>query len=134
MPGHASGILTPARQEHVDRYGAGPFPFSPGVIIAGASERISLSQQFPLSEKYAPLDSVDIINNSGEQILIIIDNNRARARTVPAGTIAQITNIAIRTFEVENEDSTNSTAANEINCQFSKAALTADELARRYGR
>lgn len=128
---HATGKLTPKRQALVDRYGSPVFTFAPGVIAAGASERINLNGRFPRSQKYAPLDHVDIINNSSRQLLIIINGNRPDARTVPGGTIAQLSNIGIVTFEVENEDAIGATAANEINCQFSKLPLTQDEKVRR---
>lgn len=134
MPGPGFGTrMTVDRQEEVDRNGSPIYNYRPAAIAATATDTIELGRQFPLSAKYAPLDTTRVINNSNVSLEIRL-NGRTRVETIPAGTIVQYTNQSVITFTIVNEDAAVATVQDEITVLFSRAALNADELARRYGR
>lgn len=125
--------LTPKRQERVDRHGSPPFTFTAGVIPALGIVRIYVRKQFPLAAKYDPLDTTDFINNSTERLAISFNGETENPRIVPGNTIAQFENQAVNQFQIINQDAVNATAAGEVFVTFSRAALDADEFARRWG-
>ena len=131
-PGFGSGMAR-YLQEEVDRNGSPVFNYRPAAIAAGAVDTIELGRQFPRSAKYAPLDTTRIINNSNVALEARL-NGRSRVEPVPAGTIVTFQNQSAITFTIENEDGAVATVQDEITVLFNRAALTADELARRYGR
>lgn len=131
MSGVGTNRLTKRRQEEVDRDGSPAFLHTFGVLAAGAVETIELNRTFPASAKYAPLDVMELINNSGEQVRVTLNGDTTRARIVPGGTIQVLRNRAIHTVTILNQDGVNATAADEINATFSRAALTADSYRRR---
>lgn len=132
MPTPGTGFLTGNRQREVDAYGSPDFTFRPGAIATGASVIVGLNEQFPRSRKYQPLDSTEIINQSGENLRIEINGNTSNPRLSPAGTIITITNTPIQTMRFTNESAGN-TVQDEITVIFSRAALDSDELSRRIG-
>ena len=127
------GRLDPGVQESVDRDGSPEFNFSVGVLAAGASTIINPAVLFVGAATYHPLNRLVVINNSGEEIHIIINGIAARRTRVPAGTIATIKR-SIDTCRILNNDGANATSADEVDLTFSRDPLDADELARRYGR
>lgn len=134
MPGPGFGThMTADRQQEVDRNGSPVFNYRPAAIAAAGVDTIELGRQFPRSAKYAPLDTTRVINNSNVSLEVRL-NGRTRVETVPAGTIIQMTNQSAITFTITNEDGSVATVQDEITVLFNRAALTADELARRYGR
>jgi len=134
MPGPGFGVRISAElQEEVDRNGSPVYNYRPAAILATAVDTIELGRQFPRSAKYAPLDTARVINNSNVSLEIRL-NGRTRVETIPAGTIAQYSNQSVITFTIVNEDAAVATVQDEITVLFSRAALNADELARRYGR
>lgn len=134
MPGPGFGSrMTVGRQEDVDRNGSPIYNYRPAAIAAGAVDTIEIGRQFPPAAKYAPLDNTRILNNSNVSIEVRL-NGRTRVETVPAGTIIEMSNQSVITFTIENEDGTVATVQDQITVLFSRAALNADELARRYGR
>ena len=123
--------LSPSRQLTVEKYGSPAFSYLPTAISAGADDYIEVTSQFPEAGKYAPLDTIHCINTSGELISLRINGTASTKRYVPAGTISSFDNTPIHSLRVTNEDGATATANDEIIITLSRAALSADELARR---
>jgi len=98
-----------------------------GAIAAGAAEYIEMATTFPRSRGYAPLMSLMITNNSGEFVDLEINGN-AYSR-IPSGVVQSISDQAIWTFRVTNNDAT-AVAAGEVTANISTPPLGADQAAR----
>jgi len=98
-----------------------------GAIAAGAEEYVEMASTFPRSRGYAPLMSLMITNNSGEFLDLQI-NARAYSR-IPSGVVQSISDQAIWTFRITNNDST-AVAAGEVTANISTPPLGADQAAR----
>lgn len=125
--------LEPRLSEDVDRHGSPVFTWRPAAIAAGAVATIAISNQFPAAAKYAPLDTTRVVNNSDVGLEVRF-NGRSRVEVLPAGGIAVFNSQSVITLTLENEHATTATVQDEVTVLFSRAALSADELARRYGR
>lgn len=134
MSGVGTNRLTKSRQDEVDRDGSPAFHHVFSAIAAGAVESLELNRTFPASGKYAPLDTMELVNNSTEQLRITINGQVAQSRIAPGGTVVVIRNRAIHGVTLLNQDGVNTTAADEVNATFSRGALTADSEARRTRR
>jgi len=95
--------------------------------VAGATEFIGIRETFPKSRKYEPLDTLVLTNTSGENVDLFI--NGQNYMLIPAGVITSITDQAIWTMEIKNNDTTN-VASGEIRANLSRPPLTADEYYR----
>jgi len=116
-----------ARELSVLRYGSPNFRHTFGAIAAGAEEFVGIPETFPRSRKYQPLTELVITNTSGEQVDLFL--NGENYMLIPAGVITSITNQAVWTMTVQNNDATN-VASGEIRANLSRPPLTADEFYR----
>jgi len=115
------------RELSVLRYGSPNFRYSFGAIVAGATEFVGIRETFPKSRKYEPLNTLVLTNTSGENVDLFI--NGQNYMLIPAGVITSITDQAIWTMEIKNNDATN-VASGEIRANLSRPPLTADEYYR----
>jgi hypothetical protein len=122
--------LQQTRYKRADREGSPQYNYSCGAIAAGGSEYVEVAAQFTDARKYAPMNSLRITNMSTERLTLTI-NGGSFSTPVPAGVILAITDQPVWTFTVSNDDSANATTAAEVQIQLQRAAVTADELARR---
>jgi hypothetical protein len=122
--------LRDRRATRVDKEGSPQYRYSAGAIAAGATEYVEVNRRFPDARKYEPLNSIRITNMSTELILLVI-NGGSFQTPVPAGTIISITEQAVWTFSLTNQDSANATTSGEVYIQLQKAPLDADSLARK---
>ena len=120
------------RQEYVDRHGSPSYRWQPGALASSGAETIAIETQFVGAQKYAPLDTTRIINNSGERLQINI-NGANRVEIVPSGVITTMREQSVITITITNLSATASLEG-EIQVFFSREPLSRDELARRYGR
>jgi len=116
-----------ARELSVLRYGSPNFRHTFGAIAAGANEFVGIREKFPKSRKYEPMNTLVLTNTSGENVDLFI--NGANFMLIPAGVITSITDEAVWTMEIQNNDSTN-VLAGEIRANLSRPPLTADEFYR----
>jgi hypothetical protein len=116
-----------ARELSVLRYGSPNFRHTFGAIAAGANEFVGIRETFPRSRKYEPLNTLVVTNTSGENVDLFI--NGTNFMLIPAGVITSITDEAVWTMEIQNNDTTN-VAAGEIRANLSRPPLTADEFYR----
>ena len=115
------------RELSVLRYGSPNFRHTFGAIAAGANEFVGIRETFPRSRKYEPLNTLVVTNTSGEDVDLFI--NGTNFMLIPAGVITSITDEAVWTMEIQNNDSTN-VLAGEIRANLSRPPLTADEFYR----
>jgi len=116
-----------ARELSVLRYGSPNFRHTFGAIAAGANEFVGIRETFPKSRKYEPMNTLVLTNTSGEDVDLFI--NGTNFMLIPAGVITSITDEAVWTMEIQNNDSTN-VLAGEIRANLSRPPLTADEFYR----
>jgi len=125
MPGLQQ--MQQARELSVLRYGSPNFRHTFGAIAAGANEFVGIRETFPQSRKYEPLNTLVITNTSGENVDLFL--NGVNFMLIPAGVITSITDEAVWTMTIQNNDATN-VAAGEIRANLSRPPLTADEFYR----
>jgi len=119
--------LRAQRMATVWRDGSPNYRHTFGAIVAGANEYVEMQTTFPASRAYEPLNTLVITNLAGENVDLSI--NGADYALVPAGVIFTVTDQAIWSFRITNNDSTN-VASGEIRANISRPPLGADELAR----
>ena len=115
------------RELSVLRYGSPNFRHTFGAIAAGSNEFVGIRETFSKSRKYEPLNTLVLTNTSGENVDLFI--NGTNFMLIPAGVITSITDEAVWTLEIQNNDSTN-VLAGEIRANLSRPPLTADEFYR----
>jgi len=125
MPGLQQ--MQQGRELSVLRYGSPNFRHTFGAIAAGANEFVGIRETFPKSRKYEPLNTLVLTNTSGEDVDLFI--NGTNFMLIPAGVITSITDEAVWTLEIQNNDTTN-VLAGEIRANLSRPPLTADEFYR----
>jgi len=116
-----------SRLERIKREGSPDYHYNLGVIAAAAIDHIYLPTQFPLSRKYQPLDSMEIVNNSAANPIEVVVNGHD-GYYCPAGTIRTVhgKGIALWSLDIENLGA-GATVADEIRFTFKKEALTMDK-------
>jgi hypothetical protein len=115
------------RQERIKREGSSYYTWQVPATAVAATATIYVPDQFPTSNKYAPLDWLEIVNNEGANDLTLNINGDTFA--VPAGTIRKIENKALHTVSVTNNGGA-ITTLNKITVTMRKAPLTIDQWAR----
>jgi len=116
------------RQRTVDVDGSPNFRHTFGALAATANEYVDLRTDFPATRRYEPLKSLLITNNSAADLDVEI--NGIDFILVPAGGIFNITDQAIWSFRLTNNDAV-AAVAGTVRANFSRPPLGADELARR---
>lgn len=109
------------------RDGTPNFYLSFGAINSGASQYVSVEDQWPKARKYQPLFSLVITNNSGE--VVDLELNGQEYAKLPAGVIWASDNVPVWTFKITNNDSTN-VLAGEITANLSTPPMTQSEFTR----
>lgn len=72
-----------------------------GIIAAGAVVWVDVAAEFPESRTFFPLDSIEVINNSAQEITLYL-NSHTVSETVPSYMIKPINGKAIRQFGLKN--------------------------------
>ena len=118
-----------SRLERVKREGSPNFIYPLPAIAAGVTDTIHVPTQFPLSRKYQPLDSLEIVNNEAANPLIVIIN-AGDVYYCPAGTIRSIsgTGIALWTIDIVNQGG-GVTTLGQVYLTLKKEAMTIDKWA-----
>lgn len=119
--------LSTERARRIRQEGSPYFSYTPALILAGADSYIWLATQFPASAKYAPLDWYEIVNNSGENLIITI--NAGQQYVVPAGTTRKDDLLPIHSYNIHNSSATD-TVAGEIVVMFARQPITEDKALR----
>ena len=111
------------------------FSFSNTSALAIGKELLfDFATSKPKSEKYLPFNTGRILNNSDEDIIIYVNQNRDRPLKIPANTIQPIDATifpSISSLIVLNNSTTSEISINEINFIASKDNVTTDLLAKR---
>jgi hypothetical protein len=109
------------------RDGSPNFLHTFGAIVAGANEYVVVESTFPAARKYAPLMSIVITNNSGENLDLEI--NGTAAAPIPAGVIWSQRDSPIWSFRITNNDSTN-VASGEVAANIQTPPMTQSQFTR----
>jgi len=109
------------------RDGSPNFYMTLGAIVAGASQYVLIEDQFPKARKYAPMMSMTITNNSGENVSLQV--NAQDYASLPAGVIWADTESPVWSFKITNNDSTN-VASGEISVNLSSPPMSQSEYTR----
>lgn len=117
------------RISRIKREGSPVYVWQPGVLATTATAVIEVNNQFPASRKYAPLDSLEIVNNEAANDITVTING-GDARYCPAGTIRQIhgRGVALHHIAVTNDGGVNTTAGNIV-LSLQKEPFTIDKWA-----
>jgi len=111
----------------VMRDGSPNFYMTLGAIVAGASQYVLIEDQFPKARKYAPMMSITITNNSGENLDLFV--NAQPYASLPAGVIWADNESPVWSFKIFNNDSTN-VASGEISVNLSSPPMSQSEYTR----
>ncbi len=107
-------------------------------ISASAITTIDLEIDFPQSQKYMPLNMVNIINNSQDcDIKIYINQSENSSIVIARKSTVQIDKAvfpAIRSFKVENLSSDTAIAIGELNILSWKEGVTFESVFQRMHR
>lgn len=122
--------ITIDRMERIKREGSKPYIWTVPVTAASAQSVIYVNTEFPDSKKYAPLDSIEIVNNEAANNITVTING-GDTYLVPASTIRKIQGdgIALHHIGVTNNGAVNTTLGNII-CTLQKTPLTIDKWVR----
>ena len=119
------------RTSRIKREGSRPYVWEVPVTATTATSVIAPNAQFPDSRKYAPLDSLEIVNNEAANDLTLTING-TDSRLVPAGTIRVIhgAGVALHHIAVTNNGAVNTTLG-AIIVTLQKEAMTIDKWSAR---
>jgi len=109
------------------RDGSPNFYMTLGAIVAGAFQYVLVEDQFPKARKYAPMMSMTITNNSGENLSLQV--NAQPYASLPAGVIWADTESPVWSFKITNNDSTD-VASGEISVNLSSPPMSQSEYTR----
>ena len=109
------------------RDGSPNFYMTLGAIVAGAFQYVLVEDQFPKARQYAPMMSMTITNNSGENLDLQV--NAQPYASLPAGVIWADTESPVWSFKITNNDSTN-VASGEISVNLSSPPMSQSEYTR----
>jgi len=117
-----------SRLERIKREGSPWYPYQLPVTAPAAVVQINISQLFPDSRKYEPLDFVEIVNNGvATPITIILNGNAGDAFYIPAGTIRTISGQGIALWQLDiTNNGVGATVLGLIRFNFKKEAMTID--------
>lgn len=118
-----------SRLERIKREGSPDYHYNLPVTAAAAVVSLHLPTQFPLSRKYQPLDSMEIVNNEAANPINVVVNGQDNFYC-PAGTIRTVhgQGIALWTLAITNLGAGNTTLG-LIRFTFKKEAMTIDKWA-----
>jgi hypothetical protein len=111
----------------VMRDGSPNFYMTLGAIVAGAFQYVLVEDQFPKARKYAPMMSITITNNSGENVDLQV--NAQPYASLPAGVIWADSESPVWSFKITNNDSTD-VASGEISVNLSSPPMSQSEYTR----
>jgi len=111
----------------VMRDGSPNFYMTLRAIVAGAFQYVLVEDQFPKARKYAPMMSMTITNNSGENVDLQV--NAQPYASLPAGVIWADTESPVWSFKITNNDSTD-VASGEISVNLSSPPMSQSEYTR----
>jgi hypothetical protein len=109
------------------RDGSPNFLHTFGAIAAGANEYVLVENTFPAAQKYAPLMSIVITNNSGENLDLEI--NGLAAAPLPAGVIWAQSDSPVWSFRITNNDATN-VASGEVAANLQTPPMSQSQYTR----
>ena len=109
------------------RDGSPNFLHTFGAIAAGANEYVVVETTIPRARKYAPLMSIVITNNSGENLDLEI--NGFAAAPIPAGVIWAQVDSPVWSFRITNNDSTN-VLAGEVAANLQTPPMSQSQFTR----
>ena len=124
------GVIT-SRIERIKREGSPAYVYALPVTAPAAIDVIHVPQQFPLSRKYQPLDSLEVVNNSvANPVTIIINGAGNDTYLCPAGTIRSIRGSGVALWQIETvNNGVGATVLGEIILTCRKEAMTIDKWA-----
>jgi hypothetical protein len=94
--------MIPVRTKQLKLQGSPTYEYVSIIIAAGTTQWFSVDELFPESRTYAPLDSLEVINNSAQPLSVFI-NSQGNLMRVPAYMIKPFTKIALRQFGIRND-------------------------------
>lgn len=108
--------------------GSPVFTHDCGIIAANGAEYLHLQTDIPATRRYEPLDWLEVVNNSTEDLQVDLNGNENFQ--VPAATIRTIRDTAIWSVTINNLDAVNATAAGEIVLTMQRTPASWDKVLR----
>ena len=105
------------------------YTWNVGAIAAAGSVSIDPSRTFPASRKYAPLNSIVVINNDVVDIQLTI--NGKEVLYIPAGAIQPVAgDLGITHLTITNLDAGTAVTAGKVYANLQRSAADINDLAR----
>ncbi|MAH51846.1 hypothetical protein CMI37_38875 [Candidatus Pacearchaeota archaeon] len=117
------------RLARIKREGSPVYSYQLPVTASNISVAIYVSTQFPLSRKYQPLDSLEIVNNEPANNILVTINNQD-AYYCPAGTIRSVQGAGVALWQVAIQNlGAGNTTLGLVRLNLKKEAMTIDKWA-----
>ena len=105
-----------------------------GTIVAGATHLIDIHSDNTKTKKYGAFSNLRITNNSDEDIMMYINQNRNKGIFIASKSIiemdANVLGGGVISFIVENLHATTTISANEIRTEVWKEGVTTDSTVK----
>jgi len=121
------------RLQRVMREGSPKYHYDLGAIAAAAYVEFDIERYFPRAHKYAPLDTMLVINNDAVNIGVTVNGSGGDYFIIPAGTIRTVTRDecpAIWQIRITNLDAAAAVTVNMIDLEFSRSPEDVNSIAR----
>jgi len=114
------------RQERIRREGSPYYHWDIGGLVADVVVACSINHLFPGSKKYAPLDWIELVNNSASNITLLLNGNDQFLCV--AGTIRTVTGLPLHQVSVVSPANV---AGGLVIATLQREPLTIDQWVRR---
>ncbi|MBI4201586.1 MAG: hypothetical protein HY532_00530 [Chloroflexi bacterium] len=113
-----------ARQRERAGHGSPPIAYRNSEIAAGVSWIENLEAD-PVAKKYAPMDYIEVVNNSNYVLGLYLDGRERLG--IPQLSTKTVESIPFRSFRLVNEDGANAVAAGKVDITIQKIAEESGE-------
>lgn len=120
------------RRDIRDIEGTQPFQYDFGTIAASSTFVLDIAEDKPTWKKYLPFNHILIINNSGVDVKVYINQDRANFFTVPNGVLFPKDLSAIWSITIENLSATTGTSANKLSAIFTRIGMDSDKFSKEF--
>ena len=114
--------------------GTQPFQYDFASISASSSFVLDIAEDKPLWKKYLPFNHILIINNSGVDVKVYVNQDGNNFFIVPNGVLFPKDLGAIWSIKVENLSATTSTTANKLNAIFTRTGMDSDKFSKEFSK
>jgi len=108
----------PLRNTALIEQGSPTFEHTCGIIAGSAIEWVQVDTTFPRSRTWSPLNYVEVLNNSAQEITVY-HNSTQDSQLIPAYMIKPFSNKPVRVLGIQNNGAV-ATVAGDVILRFSR--------------